>query len=90
MCRAVPSLSLPWRAVGTSALPNASGSAADLQQLHKEALLTHLDQLLDLFRRAIRQLHAVDPLRDENLARRQVVVDGGHEHVLHLRPRTKR
>ena len=63
---------------------------ARLQQLHEEALLADLDQLLDLFRRAIRQLHAVDPLRDENLARRQVVVDGGHEHVLHLRPRTKR
>jgi hypothetical protein len=58
---------------------------AGLQQLHQEALLPNLDELLDLRRLAVRELLTIDPLGHEDAARRVLVVHARHDHVDHLR-----
>ena len=53
----------------------------NLQELHEEALLSDADELANLLFGAIGQLNAVDPLRDEDSPRAQIVV-----HLRNIHP----
>ena len=53
-----------------------------LEQLHQEALLTNLDELLDFAGFTIRELLPIDPLADEHAAGGVIIVHLGDHHVL--------